>query len=88
MCTLEFPELEKNIHKRYAAGDVVVVGVNPGKLMMGGESPAVVQQFMAQTGATFVSTRRLPSRVIGVSRQARRHRAARQAERVGRRRSA
>jgi len=53
VCTLEFPEIEKNIHKRYAVGDVVVVGVNPGKLMTGGESPAVVQQFLAQTGATF-----------------------------------
>ena len=52
MCTLEFPELEKNLHDRY--GDrVQIVGVNPGKMMMGGESPAMVQQFVDQTGVTF-----------------------------------
>ena len=30
-----------------------VLGINPGKMMMGGESPAMVKQFAKQTGVSF-----------------------------------
>lgn len=53
MCSLEFPDIEKQIHQRWKDRGLVVVGVNPARKAMGGESPATMRMFREQTGATF-----------------------------------
>ena len=53
MCGLEFPDIEKQFHKPLQSRGLEIIGVNPGKIMMGGESPAMVQMFVDQTGVTF-----------------------------------
>ena len=51
MCSLEFSDLEPTF-QRYRDRGLKVVGVNPGGLY-GAESRLVLEQFRAQTGATF-----------------------------------
>lgn len=53
MCSLEFPGLDNNIYKKFGKDQVAVVGINPGKLMMGGEPPGAVAMFKKQTGVSF-----------------------------------
>lgn len=53
MCSLEFPDIERTLVSRYKDRGLVVVGINPGKIMMGGESPAMVEMFARQTSISF-----------------------------------
>ena len=53
MCGLEFPDLEASVYQPYKDQDVIVVGINPGAMMMGGESAARVRAFVDQTRVTF-----------------------------------
>jgi peroxiredoxin len=53
VCSLEFPDLELNIYKKFSRDDVVVVGVNPDPKLNGGETPATLEMFAKQTKVTF-----------------------------------
>ena len=52
MCSLEFPDLETNIHQQFASDGVVVIGIDAGGLY-GGDTAKLVSQFVKQTGVTF-----------------------------------
>lgn len=52
MCSLEFSDLEPSFHQAFRDDGLVVIGVNPGGLF-GGDTPAILEQFRQQTGATF-----------------------------------
>lgn len=52
MCSLEFPDLETSFWQRYRDRGLQVFGVAR-ILGVGGDTDAVVRQFVAQTGVTF-----------------------------------
>ncbi len=53
MCSLEFPDIDKQIYRTRKNKGVEVIGINPGKLMLGGEGPVTVKMFAKQTDITF-----------------------------------
>jgi hypothetical protein len=50
VCSLEFPDLENNIHQRYQNEGLSVVGVATGAF---GEQASTIEDFVQQTGVTF-----------------------------------
>ena len=53
MCALEFPDLERDFWQTYKDDGLIVVGINPGGLTSIGQTTAVMNQFIEQTGVTF-----------------------------------
>ena len=51
MCSLEFPDLDK-LHRELGKKGLVVLGMSAGGLG-GGDTPAMVDRFVRQTGITF-----------------------------------
>ena len=54
MCGLEFPDLESRIWQPFKDRGVQVIGLSSGlEGLFGGETDAVVERFISQTGITF-----------------------------------